>query len=331
MFDPDEGELVANRRLADPTVPPGFTPNVEHRRVAAPGSQNTLAHDAAQPSVPAPSSPPSPGFAPPAPAPQPTGVPRRKNRLLTGLIAAGAAASLTLMGTGWWLNSREGGAGSGISTPAGPAQTSTQSDESPASEQERTDQATVEPAVEGVWSPPIFAPDVVEQPTRSTQLDSREVLDGEFMVTLFADPLDPETGLALGYTPVQSENQAGRGAAAMAAFDLTTGERRWQVDLLAAAGLSGDDELGPVGAILDGAGLVLVYLAVEPEGFAYAAIDSQGQVVSTTQGGRGLLEAKGGVALAIEVPDVFAQSLTDLGTEIWRADYVGLGNYADPL
>ncbi|MDR3107922.1 MAG: PQQ-like beta-propeller repeat protein, partial [Bifidobacteriaceae bacterium] len=180
------------------------------------------------------------------------------------------------------------------------------------------------------WSLPIFAPDIASRPTPGAALDSRAILQGEFAVTSFDDPLDAETGLAIGYTPL-ADGADGAGAAALAAFDLTSGERRWQVNLFEAAGLSPDGALLYAGARPDGTGSALAYLTVAENDFVLIGIDGQGAVVSTARTNGNMAETKGGTVLAIALPDVFALSLADLSAEIWRAGFTGLGGYAEPL
>ncbi|MDR1187642.1 MAG: PQQ-binding-like beta-propeller repeat protein [Bifidobacteriaceae bacterium] len=374
MFNPDEGESAAARRLADPaatpselaaivTAFPALAPRVAAHPAAQQGPlrawlaalhspevdavlnpQTAFAHDAARPLVPPQPSPPSPGipppgaapgfappgFAPPGSAPRRADRPRRKKRLLIGLAAAVGTAALVVVGTVWRLGPNHDGRDQGARVPIASLRPTgrVRNQDEP---ELKVPEQEAEEAAEGPWSQPLFAPDVAQRPDHAAQLGSRTILDGEFMRTDFGDPLDAETGLAMGYTPVQSEDQAGRGAAAIAAFDLVTGERRWQVDLLQAAGLSGD--LAPVGldAFPDGTGDVLADICIDGLNYAYVAIDSQGQVISTTRTSGRLMEVKGGIAFAWDSADVTARSLTDLGVEVWRARSAGSEGQVEPL
>jgi outer membrane protein assembly factor BamB len=185
----------------------------------------------------------------------------------------------------------------------------------------------------------VFAPDLADAPTLAAPIDSRAVLEGEFTATWFGDPLGPDTGLALGETSNVDEHltaEPGVGAtrapaAAIAAFDLATGERLWQVDLLEAAGLGPEGYLLAVRAWPDGRGGVCAGLTVDLRDFVYVTVAADGAVLSTLRTGATLIEAKGGIVLMVEVPDVFAYAAEDLTKELWRAGFAGLGGYADPL
>jgi outer membrane protein assembly factor BamB len=240
-----------------------------------------------------------------------------------------------------------------------------------------------------------LAPDIVDAPQPGPEIDSRDVLDGDFAVTQFENPLDGETGLVLGYTDnsdvwyegyerdydrgfaefqafAQAAKDAGCDwrfascdgepdyagtlegyvdgaedakalasfgeisnsqkaeppgpiAAAVAAFDLATGERRWQVDLLELAGL--DPDAVPNGS-LDvrvlpcGPGAVITEVAELAATTSHvAALAADGSVVSQAEVEGGLTECRSGIAIMFshESDDEIAHSTSALGEELWRA------------
>jgi outer membrane protein assembly factor BamB len=172
----------------------------------------------------------------------------------------------------------------------------------------------------GGGDPGLLAPDIAEQPKLGEAIDSRDVLDGDFPRSSFEEPLDSSTGVAVGW---------GSTGGAMAAFDLRTGEPKWQVDLVEAAGLSEDalaegfPQVSP-----DGEGNIVV-----GAGLRFATVNGAGEVVST--GGldhRHILACAQGVVVVVglsvydEAEGVAAYRSRDLGKRLWGAGTADTGN-----
>ncbi|MDR1119096.1 MAG: PQQ-binding-like beta-propeller repeat protein, partial [Bifidobacteriaceae bacterium] len=206
-----------------------------------------------------------------------------------------------------------------------------------------------------------LAPDIEGPATLGPALDSRDVLEGVFRHSFFAEPLDGDTGLAVGYDvfpewAFSSTIVIGRGMegeivvdpetggvetvfeapeglsgsrAAVAGFDLDTGERKWQVDLRAAAGESSEAEVWYAAAWPDGLGNAVAEVHVGPtEDRVLLAIDgqtgevfSQGEFLASPTAcfmGIQLTEDNGG-----PVPRVAAYRVDNLGSPLWTAESGG--------
>ncbi|MDR1118755.1 MAG: hypothetical protein LBL01_05610, partial [Bifidobacteriaceae bacterium] len=377
MFEPPQDEIAARSMLLDPNLGaddlaaiaqafPALAPQIGARRPLDPGLWSWLAAlvrpdvDAAlagadsaprlDPHGPA-DEPLWPGAMPPDRGAEPAGtvfappwqrgVPasapakRRNVRGLTVAVASAAVAAVAIGGPVWYVTSRHPDAGR-VSGPA--------------------------------------VPDIQSLDTLGPQIDSSEVLEGDFHASYFFDPLDDETGLAVGFNSgestwyegydadydegfadgllfaeaqeacwdiqetaeseddeyyldcedmvdeeyyryadteegapsgydagyqdavVGSEFGDGRdvepvpSAAAVAAFDLATGDRRWQVDLIEAAGIAADAALYFVSARPDGTGAVLADVSLAGDaGASLVRIGADGAVLATwrTQGKAG--------------------------------------------
>ncbi|MDR1394326.1 MAG: PQQ-binding-like beta-propeller repeat protein [Bifidobacteriaceae bacterium] len=188
------------------------------------------------------------------------------------------------------------------------------------------------------FRPNRLGPDLVKAPVIGPEISSRTVLKGSFDVTEFSSSLiGHDTGLALGYTRCTetsgfecdrwSEEFDDRGAAAVAAFDIDSGEQLWQLDLLLVAGVTEDLGLYSVTVDADGLGNVVAYIEWLPDTEMIVVIDQDGSVVSWRSGDFELLGWHNGIVV-LQIGDtigggsfIAAYQQDDLDQILWQVVY----------
>ncbi|MDR0627352.1 MAG: hypothetical protein LBG11_08880 [Bifidobacteriaceae bacterium] len=276
--------------------------------------------------------PPPAQFAPSALSASPAGATasdelsaRGRKRLVMALCVGIIVWLALIAATIWFLNSQgdEASSGSRGTTP-----NSTEEDQILTGEQAvyGTTGVEAEPGNDGIGqriggtsaSGRHMLPDFADRPTLGAPVDLRELLGNRFQSAVMVGLLNDDTGLALGQGAV-AEASGEVNAGGLAAFDLRSGERRWEVNLVEMAGLS-PEEAGSWLAVPDGQGQVLVEFLGDAQ-VSLTIVGSDGATVATAQVPGSLVTCEFGIALveSDEGETISAYKMPDLQTPLWQA------------